>query len=255
MVLNLALERKRDYPAIHALIADSALRRTLNRHPESAEQLTLPGCLVSDAPKPFPPVLILESLDSNLGVLKKPSIMARPRQVADKLLNAGQFLNTLSELALARTLLDAKWSISLEERFYRGKDADIVARRNPESNFIDVINLAPMRLPSCGVCSRDVVQPLTDRNRIAQKLIEKFQDKFELPIQRGWIGRSWVAIDFAKNWAEDVQTFVQDLFGGNWRQEITEIVRQRCPKLTGIILFQYDPTAGPCVNRVQWILL
>lgn len=248
-----ALDRKRLYARIHAIVSDTALTRAVNGVSGDDQCLTLPGCLLSDARKPFPPILVLESLEDNLSVLR-PTI-TKPRRLANQLLNGCQFLNTLSELALARTLLDMGWSISLDEKFFGKKDADIVARRDTEKNFIDVTNISPMSLPVGVTVCRDIFQEMSDRSRIVHKLVEKFQEKFEVAINSGWGGRAWVALDFAKNDEENVQSFVQDLFQRRWRLEVAELVRRDCPQLAGVILYRYYPTAGPFVNRVQWIPL
>ena len=114
---------------------------------------------------------------------------------------------------MARTLLDSKWSISLDEKFFGEKDADVVARRNGNENFIDVINLASMSLREDGsVTAYNVMGEMSYRNRIVQKVIDKFRQRFEVPMARGWQGRAWVALHFAKHDEENVKAFVQDLF-------------------------------------------
>ena len=224
------LDPKQLYPCIDTIVSP---RRCATQLIDSGDdqRLTLPGCLLSDAPKRFPPILVFESLEDNLCALRP--IMMKPRKLAKQLLNPCQFLNRLSELALAHTLLEKGWWISLNEKFFGNKDADIVARRGTEENFIDVINIAPMSLPTGVVNCRDIIQETSNRSRIVQKVVEKFKQKFEVALERGWRGRAWVAPDFAKNDEENVQAFVQDFFQTELEISCGQTCSPRMPKING----------------------
>lgn len=243
-----AINRKRGLLRTNTLISDTVLRRVIDKRPEANEHLTLPGCFLCDVPQ-SPPFLVIESLEDNLKVLW--STITKPRRLADKLLNACQFPNTLSELALARTLLDSGWSISLDEKFFRNKDSDIVARRGDEENFIEVTNLAFDRMPENGVFSTDVIWEANERTRIVGKISQKFWEKFDFAVRQGWQGRTWIAIDITKNDVENIQAFLHDRFQPGWRRKVAELVHAKCPALTGIIIYRYYPNDGPVVREIE----
>jgi hypothetical protein len=109
-----------------------------------------------------------------------------------------------------------------------------------------------LSLPTDIVIVHDVIREISSRNRIVQKVVDKFQQKFELAMEGDWGGRAWVALDFAKNNDENIQAFAQDLFQPRWRSKVAALVQQECPKLRGIILYRYYPTSGPRIDRVHW---
>ncbi|WP_445370703.1 hypothetical protein ACH518_15245 [Methylomonas sp. HW2-6] len=144
--LEQLIKRKLEYPGLNRLVSNELLQKSLDNDISMLDdgQLTLLNCLASNNPDPFPPIPILRALDNNLQELQKVDAIWRPGELAQKLLNKHlQFLNTLSELALARELSEQGWGVKLEEKFFGKKDVDIFAERDGEENFIEVINLAP----------------------------------------------------------------------------------------------------------------
>ena len=245
VALQRAVARKRQHPALDQLIGDDRLMRALRDDPAAWEKdgpLTLPGCLASELPEFCPPVPIIRALNENLRELCAAGAIRRRGQLARKLLNGEQFLNTQSELALARTLSSAGWYVQLEETFFDGRDADILATRGAEKRFIEVTNLALKELGG-GVHGGQIGQ-LGHKDRVVQKIANKYREKFEVPLENGWAEHAWVALDVAKNHLESVDTFFQTLLRlPQWNNDLAAHVRRECPRLSGVVVYHSAPAA------------
>lgn len=244
--LERAISRKREYHSVDRLVDDNRLERAISNDISVLADdapLTLPSCLASEVPEPFPPIPTLRALDENLRELLAVDAIRQPVQLAKKLLNKhSQFLNTLSELALARELVKQGWCVKLEEKFFDSKkDVDIFSVRQGEKNFIEVTNLAPEELPAN--MRSGIVSEICDRDKVVGKIVAKYQKKFMEPLKRGWCGRAWVAIDVSKNHTQDISILMQSLVRDNWWvDELAAHVWHKCPDLTGVIVYSTRPT-------------
>ncbi|MEX2490489.1 MAG: hypothetical protein WD425_01880 [Nitrospirales bacterium] len=243
-----AVLNKRLYLTLDQFLSDSRLKRAIRADPAAWENdgpLTLAGCLASKLQEPCPPVQICRALDENLRVLHAAEAIRRPVKLMDKLLNnANQFLNTLSELALASTLKSKGWHVHLEEPFFGDKDVDVLAMRGVTKKYIEVTNLSieknpPIKKEGRGVVHSGQIGPSADKDLIVQKIAAKYQEKFEEAIQNGWTGHAWVALDVAKDHIESVDTFFQSHIRlPQWKNELTAIVRRECPGMSGFVVFR-----------------
>jgi len=237
------ISRKHEYDAINRIVTDSMVERAINRTPSITEidgQLTLLNCLASDVPEYFAPLNTLHALNANLRKIHDAGAIRQPGQLARKLLNGmEQFLNTLSELALARTLIEQGYSVQLEEKFFDNKDADIFAVYQGENSYIEATGLAPT--PLCaGISSRQVSETGSE-DLVVAKVVRKYQSKFEVAYNNGWQEHSWVALDVSKNHEQDIlislKTFISDV----WVENLTKHIRCECPHLTGVIVYSTRP--------------
>jgi hypothetical protein len=238
------IEVKRKYRWLDDLLPDTALARAIGADPTAADPngpLTLVGCLVNHHyQESFPPRPTLMALNGNLGALRDK--IKKPGQLRKKLMNPSQFLNTISELALARTLLDNGYEITVEYEFAEKRDVDIFASKSGDDYHIDVTNLAARAIRSDTVLFESVSKE-SKYDLVIKKIATKFREKFEGPLERGWIGHAWIALDVAKNDLENVKTFVQCLTRPTWADEIRAILCYECPTLEGALLYRSDATA------------
>jgi hypothetical protein len=146
-----------------------------------------------------------------------------------------------SELALARTPSGKGWRVQLEEKFFDGRDADILATRGSETRFVEVMNLAMEEL-SAGVQGGQVGE-LGERERVVQKIANKYREKFEVPLENGWSEHACVALDVAKNHLNSIQTFLQALLRFQlWNTELVAHLHRECPRLGSVLVYHSAPT-------------
>lgn len=239
-----AIEAKGTFRWLDRLVPDAALARVLERDPEANElagPLTFAGCLLHHHYRdPFSPHRTLVALDSNLGALWDK--IDKPGQLRNKLLNPGQFLNTISELALARTLRDCNYEVTLEYEFAESRDADVLASKNGHDYHIDVTNLAGRPLAS-GRTIWGSMSEVTERDIVIKKIATKFRKKFEGPLSRGWCGHPWIALDVAKNDLENVETVLRQFTHPTWCEDLKAILHRECPTLEGALIYRSGATA------------
>jgi hypothetical protein len=247
------IEMKRNFYWLDKLLPDSSLIRALERDPKAedpAGPITLAGCLNHcDYPVPFPPHPALLALDSNLAVLW--NRIDKPSRLRNKLLNPEQFLNTISELALARTLHDDGYEITLEFAFAERRDADVLATKSGRDYHIEVTNLASRPIIS-GTTIAGSVREVAEYDLIVEKIITKFRDKFEGPLDRGWHGHAWIALDVAKNDEENVHLVLQRFSRPTWRDELKAILCRECSTLEGALVYRSAAIATH-VDIVGWV--
>lgn len=243
-----ALAAKRQYHWLNELILDTSISRALRNYSEASDQsLTLVGCLLGiDVPEPFPPRPTLAALNSNLERLQ--SAITKPGQLRKKLINPDQFLNTISELALARTLLDDGYDLTIEYEFAERRDVDIFAHKLGRELYIDATNLCSRSMRSTEIVA-GAVSEVFDDDRIVEKIVTKFREKFEGPLQRGWVGHPWGALDVAKDDLEKIRSAFQRIFRDSWQTEIRNLLQKECPALEGALIYLSDAT----VTHVQII--
>lgn len=265
VVKERAISRKREYDAINRFVTDRMIKRTIIRTKTIDDQLTLLNCLTSDAPEYFAPLNTLHALDENLKELDKTGAIKQPKKLGMKLLNRSeQFLNTLSELTLARALIKRGYSVFLEEKFFDDKDADIFASYQGEDSYIEAAGLAfdtsaPVSVASededsyiegAGLalpplyarsCSR-LVPEIGSEDLVVAKIVGKYQNKFEIAYKNGWQGHSWVALDVSKNHEQDISASLNPhFFDASWVENLAKHIRGECPHLTGIIVYSTRP--------------
>ncbi len=126
-----AVRRKRKYPTIDALITDDDLRLHIQRYETGASEslLTFGTALLRDhRSAPLPAAGLLTSLEENLSMFIPDFLLEKRRDISANLLNGRvQFLNTLSELGLARHYVNRGWCVQLAEPLPTGrKDVDLL---------------------------------------------------------------------------------------------------------------------------------
>lgn len=252
-----AIDWKRRFPSIDAIVSDAALRQAVRNDTYANDvnaPLTFLSCLlIGDIPESFPAAQTLKALNANLEVLNVPGMIRQPRRLCDKLLNPPQFLNTFAEIALARALLSRGFSVRLEEKFFEQRDADLLVELKGETAYVEVTNLASRPIESGRVFAGDVAN-VTDRDVIFRKISTKFREKFEEPQSQGWSGSAWVAIDVAKYDQQNLNAVFQSLFRPYWKDELSELLLERCPGLSGAIVFRSYPSSEE-VELVECIKL
>lgn len=252
--LRRAIARKRENRELDSLITDELLRRALRAEPAawiSEGTITLPACLASELPDVWPPMPTIRALNDNLQELREGGAIRKPGQLAKKLLNREQFFNTISELALARTVKDQGWSVRLEEPFFGGKDVDILASREGDDIYIEVTNLASNELGE-GVQGGEVTR-ISERDLAVRKIITKYREKFEVAIERGWPGHPWLALNVAMNDGKNIEYELQSILRvGTFATELAEHVGSECPRLSGLILYRHPAPTCTHVTIDAW---
>jgi hypothetical protein len=183
-----AVSRKRKYPTVNALITDGDLCHHVGRYETGAPEvlLTLGTALLRDHdPAPLPAAGLLASLEDNLSVFVPGLSAEKQRDISANLLNGRiQFLNTLSELGLARYYVKLGWCVRLAEPLPAGqKDVDLFMSRSGDVRWLDVVNAAPNEWEGDGF-----VPPLPNdfETRLVNKVAQKFTSKFPNSNQR-WL--------------------------------------------------------------------
>jgi len=235
-----ALQRKRKYSTLNILLSDEALLKHITKYETGdVEPLLTVGTalLRDDWPPRFTPAGLLHALEENLSLFV-PHLNEKQRScLAANLLNGRvQFLNTVSELGLARHYLERAWEVRLAEPLPCGKDVDLYMISGGETRWLDVINAAPNEWEGDGFSP---LLPVDFEMHLVDKVTDKFQSKFCKAIYAGWVGAPWVALDFTKNDAISVAVTLQERIGSNTLAGFAGVVLQQCPKLAGVIYYTY----------------
>jgi hypothetical protein len=246
-----AVSRKRKYPTINALITDHDLRLHVGRYETGASDvlLTFGTALLRDHhPAPLPAAGLLASLENNLSVFIPGLCPEKQRDISANLLNGRiQFLNTLSELGLARYYVKLGWCVRLAEPLPTGpKDVDLFMSLGADVRWLDVVNAAPNEWEGDGF-----VPPIPDdfEMRLVDKVVQKFTSKFQAAIDVGWTGAPWVALDFTKNDGIARGVTVLGLIGLHKLKDFADEVLRRCPDLAGVVYFTYHATE----TEARWV--
>ena len=235
-----AVLRKQKYPFLDAVVSDGALRRSFRKLPKT-EMVTLQSLLTEDYPAPPSPSAQLKALDLMLQNLLKNGAVVRRHDLASKLLSAGDFLNTLSELGLATYFFENGWTVRLEEPIPTGsKNSDIYVRKSGTGHYVEVINLAHKRLPQKEVLFGSVTSPQKDE-KLVEKIIDKYRGKFEVALKNGWEAKTWIAIDYTKDDLANITAASRDRFVPQWLHNIAPHIKGACSLLSGIITYRYMP--------------
>jgi hypothetical protein len=246
-----AVSRKRKYPTVNALITDGDLCHHVGRYETGAPEvlLTLGTALLRDHdPAPLPAAGLLASLEDNLSVFVPGLSAEKQRDISANLLNGRiQFLNTLSELGLARYYVKLGWCVRLAEPLPAGqKDVDLFMSRSGDVRWLDVVNAAPNEWEGDGF-----VPPLPNdfETRLVNKVAQKFTSKFQTAINAGWTGAPWVALDFTKNDGIAVGVTLLGLIRSRKLNDFADKVLRRCPGLAGVVYFTYHATK----TEASWV--
>ena len=253
--LESVIESKRRYPTLDGLVSDSQLNEHLWRDGvelDDGKPLTLVRALYSAHRVPdFLPVAA--ALESQLSALAPLVARGRRGRFTKQLLNGPQFLNALSELALAMRLQIEGWGVELASPFHdNAKDVDIRANRGPAIRFVEVANLAPESAAELveGFMEKPGGQPL-DR-RLVGKVVSKYKAKFEKAIEEGWVGDVWIAIDFGKQHDLSLDLrFRRPLTRHDWRKGAAAELHATCPGLRGVVYYQ-STAVHPCADEIEW---
>lgn len=246
-----AVRRKRKYPTINALITDHDLRLHVRRYETGTPDLLLTfgtALLRDHHPAPLPAVGLLTSLEENLSMFIPGLSLEKRRDISANLLNGRiQFLNTLSELGLARHYAKLGWCVRLAEPLPTGrKDVDLRMSLGVGVRWLDVVNAAPNEWEGDGF-----VPPIPKdfETRLVDKVVQKFTSKFRATIDAGWTGAPWVALDFTKNDGIAMGVTVLGLIGSRKLEDFADEVLRRCPDLAGVVYFTYYATE----TRADWV--
>lgn len=236
-----ALARKRKYAALDALIADSDLLDNVHKHETGVAEplLTLGTTLLRDHHSPpLPAAMLMRSLDENLSIFVPPLRVDQRKALAANLLNGhNQFLNTLSELGLARYYKELGWQVSLAEQLPPGtKDVDLYIKLGGDFRWLDVLNSAPNEWEGDGFAP---MLPADFELRLIDKVVQKFEAKFREAIDGGWNGSPWVALDFTKHDGIARTLTMLGLVGSKKLDGFATDVLSRCPELSGVVYFTY----------------
>jgi hypothetical protein len=237
-----AIQTKRRFPHLDSLVSDEALRRAARPIRPDAWDL----CDAFANPLPLAAAM-LAALDDNLRALSAVGAIRARNALRDRLLNGEQLLNTLSELALARHLLQTGWQVALDYKFFATRDVDIWCKLHDIERLVEVVNMA---IPAAqraepledtpGSCARSTSFP-DENDPLVDKVVAKFNDKFGPALSQGWTGEIWVAVDYTKNHEQDVRQFVRDLFFPDWPEAVVQFAARRCPQLKGVCFYSHLP--------------
>lgn len=227
------LETRELYPVLAEVVRPRELRNAA-RDLESHDGWSLPEVMLARHP-------CFQALVDSLMALK--SAKFSRKTLARKLLNKSQFLNTFSELALARTLLQTRASIELDFKFFENRDVDIHVQADSCRIFIEVVNLglhAESDIPTNSVVggSIRVGQP---NATITNKIKDKFQEKFAKAVYAGWKGFAVIAIDLGKRHQHDLEMMIRKTFEPNWLVPTADELSTECPGLGAIMTYRTRP--------------
>lgn len=254
--LNDAVAAKRKFPVIDRLVLD----RQLDQHlfdfgglaPDS-ETLTLGRALLLEERCPdF--LSVARSLEFQLQSLASRTYRNRIKTQVKHLLNGDlQFLNTVSEFALALRLQADGWGVELAHVFDdTGKDVDVLAVKGGDARFVEVINLAPEPMSD----SLDGFMPMPGSGplnpKLLAKVVDKYKTKFKAAIDAGWKGKAWVALDYAKMHDLSVDLlFRRALTAQDWPRLLAAEAGRRCPALGGVIYY-WSTATHPYSSPIEW---
>lgn len=227
---------KRGFPCVDGLISDDLLSEHIKKYsPSMNDELFTLGLALQSYKVGF--IDIISPLENNLSLFMPNMNDQQKRSLQNSLLNgAVQFLNTLSELGIARYYKNNGWSVQMFCPLVpTGKDADMFLQRDGETRALDVINAAPQESEVDGSAP---LEPPGTKFRLVDKIKLKYSKKFQEAINEGWKGSPWIAIDISKN---------DDLFVAVCTNNITleklehlkEEIFHECPHLAGVSYFGY----------------
>lgn len=232
------LLNKQKYPVLDELIKDETFLDKVGEEQtgDTRTHLTLVTALrfVNDPP-PLPSAGVIRSLEENLSIFVPSMSKKQKSTLAANLLNGScQFLNTLSELALARHYHDRGWKTKLAYQLSPDKkDVDLFVEKDGQSHAIEVLNAAPSE---CEVNGFAPVLPSDFQFRLMDKIVQKYDKKFSHAIKKGWNGNAWIALDITKN--DGVAVGVTISSDERLREFACEALRQ-CKQLSGVMYFTY----------------
>jgi hypothetical protein len=208
--------------------------------------LTLGTALLLDhLGKPMPFEGLMQSLEANLNRFLHSLDVAKKSKLRLKLLNGrNQFLNTISELALANYFLDAGYTVKLDELLApSAKDADLHLVHGGETRWIDVINAAPHEWQGEGF---GPFRPHDFAFRLRDKVLDKYKDKFAPAVAAGWCGDAWIALDFTKNDSLALAMLSSSLVGDKPLAEFAQDIFTQQPGIRGVVYYtHYVDTRSP----------
>jgi len=232
-----ALAAKKRYVTLDLVIPDGDLKTHVERYgPEGERLLTLEAVLLFDG---FGGLAsqILRSLEANLAHFHPRLDEKKSKHLADNLLNGrDQFLNTLSELGLARRLSMQGMTIDLAQPFHDGsRDVDVADSTKGSERFIEVVNLAPVKTTVNGFAP-DISEEV---KRLVTTVTGKYQSKFGKAIAEGWDGPMWIALDIIKNDMAAISATIGSLREPDFLSSFALAVLRSCPKLHGILYYTH----------------
>lgn len=230
------LVAKRRYHTLDRIVSDSDLTLHLERYGSDKETLlTLGACLIFDLGGLG--TKILNALESNLAHFNPHLDRKKRKHVSDNLLNGrDQFLNTLSELGLARRLSDQGRVIHLAHPFHDGnRDVDIADCTPGSEKLIEVVNLAAQEADIHGFAPSFS----EETSRLVNTISKKYRKKFGKALDEGWNGPIWIALDIIKNDLVAISAVLGPLTQPDFFERFGSTVFSSCPKLQGIIYYTH----------------
>jgi hypothetical protein len=180
---------------------------------------------------------ILRSLEANLAHFRPKLGGKKRKHLANNLLNGrDQFLNTLSELGLARKLSMEGRTIDLAQPFHDGsRDVDVADSTEGSERFIEVVNLAPVEVNvnGFGPAVSD------EAKRLVTTVTKKYQSKFGKAIAEDWDGPIWIALDIIKNDMVAISATIGSLREPDFLSSFARAVLRDCPKLRGVLYYTH----------------
>ena len=253
-LLAAALAEKLGLPMINALLDDAMLKRAFDRYqrPDDWEENGEPLNAVT-ALGVVPPVAAV--LERHLAVLDAAGAVSEDarRQLRANLVNRREgFLHTMSELALARHLVDEGWRVALAAPLPGGGDADIFAERDGHNRHIEVVNYEARPLPPS--TSAFIRLPTSDEiiERMASKVAGKVLKKFRDPWTAGWRGSVWVAVDYGKHDELKIAcSFLQRPTRMGWEEATAARLARDLPELAGVLFYDYS-ASNDTLTAATW---
>jgi len=242
-------------------------------------EFTLVNCLAAWS-------YLLLPLERDLESLWDAIPASQRKGLAGNLLNGRiQFLNTMSELALARSLKERGLDVALFSELPHGaKDADIAIRLGQNLLYLEVTN----HWPECNSLASDTTtapsaeldtaaaetnqsdvdklldEVLLDTDfspiptptfKLVGKVTHKFSTKFESEPEIRSTGRAWVAIDFGKDHNQFLAALTQLITSKNAGYAmLAKDIFIANPEIGGVLFYCLVPNDHPaCQPRVHMI--
>jgi len=242
------LAEKRRHPRLDRLLPDDkvladAMRpevvqsvRDAYEHPSTGEEVARvsTGPFLSVGMALYSPNL-LAPLEKCLETVVPEMTREQRKELSDGLLNATQFLHSVSELGLARRLVIDGFKVDMFVRFHEKKNVDIKATVGDQDYLIEVTNLAAKTWQSP---TEGWGPPPTIDTHLVKNIVDKYNKKFGEALTEGWDGPIWIAFDFGKAHptALGVALF-QAMMGPALYQVLASKVFESAPKLRGVIYY------------------
>lgn len=172
------------------------------------------------------------------------------KELSDGLLNAPQFLHSVSELGLARRLVIDGHKVDMFFRFHKKKNVDIKATVGDQDYLIEVTNLGAKtwQPPADGWGPTPSIDP-----QLVKNIVEKYDKKFGEALTEGWDGPIWIAFDFGKAHPTAVAVALfQTIMGPSLYQALASEVFESAPKLRGVIYYTSDMANPEIVQGLAW---